>query len=257
MERVRAQVTTRCVALALTLLAVGTGCSGTPPANPDAAPSGSPAPTTLSDPWSQLAARVAAAQDRRYAAGYTLTARGRAPRTVSVTVAADGSWLVSVAGTAPDGGDVAVAATRAGLYQCAAGGCVRVGAPGSRLPARFDPRVQHLFTDWLGVLTDRQVAISVDTTNTLPGAQGQCFSIEPSSASLAAPVDAGIYCYASDGTLTAANLGLGTLALAGATAPAPPTVTLPAPVVDRDPVQLTGPPQATGGPSAAVSPSSA
>ncbi|HKT04868.1 MAG TPA: hypothetical protein VJT31_35590, partial [Rugosimonospora sp.] len=261
MERVRAQLKTGCVVLGLALAALVTGCGGQPPQPPDAAGSGSPVPTGPTDAWGQLAARVAAAQDKRYVAGYTLTSKGHAPRTVTVTVAQDGSWLVTVPGATAAGTDLAVGATRAGLYQCATNdaspGCVRVAGPDGRLPAQLDPRVQHLFTDWLGVLTDRQVAIAVDTTSTLPGAQGQCFSIEPSSASLAAPVDAGVYCYATDGTLTAANLGLGTLLLSGTPAPAPPTATLPAPVVAQDPVPITGgaPPAVT--PSASTSPSQA
>ncbi|MEN3306186.1 MAG: hypothetical protein V7603_2388 [Micromonosporaceae bacterium] len=250
MEPVRAPVPIRCLALALALLAAGTACTGQPPARPGEAASGSPVPTAPADAWGRLAARVAAAQDKRYVAGYTLTTTGRAPRLVTVTVALDGSWLVSIPGGALGGTiDVAVADSTAGLFQCAVSGaspgCVRVAGTDGRLPARLDPRVQHLFTDWLGVLTDRQVAISVDVAAALPGSHGQCFSIEPSSASLAAPVDAGIYCYDADGTLTAAALGLGTLVLAGTPTAPPPTAALPGPVVPRDPLPVAGTPPAS------------
>jgi hypothetical protein len=195
---------------------------------------------------------VAAAQDKRYVAGYTLTTKGRAPRLVTVTVALDGSWLVSIPGGALGGTtDVAVADSTAGLFQCATGGCVKVASARGRLPARYDPRVQHVFTDWLGVLADRQVALAVDAAAGLPGSRGQCFSVEPSSASLAAPLDPGIYCYANDGTLTAAALGLGTLVLSGTPSPAPPTAALPGPVVARDPLPVAGAPPASpsAGPS--------
>jgi hypothetical protein len=253
MERVRAQGPVRCLALALALLVAGTACSGQPPVRPSDAASGSAVPNAPADAWGRLAARVAAAQDKRYVAGYTLTTRGRAPRTVTVTVALDGSWLVSIPGGALGGtADVAVADSTAGLFQCATGGespgCVRVAGPRGRLPAKVDPRVQHVFTDWLGVLADRQVAIAVDAAPTLAGARGQCFSVEPSSASLAAPLDAGIYCYDTDGTLTAAALGLGTLVLTGTPTAPPPTAALPGPLVPRDPLPVAAPPPASPSP---------
>ena len=64
----------------------------------------------------------------------------------------------------------------------------------------------------------------------LPGSTGNCFSVDSISASLKAPVDVGIYCYADDGMLTAARVAFGTLTLAGAAGPAPPTLDLPGPV---------------------------
>jgi hypothetical protein len=254
MERVRAQVPTRCLALALALLVTVTACSGQPAVRPS--PTASPVPTAPAGAWAQLAARVAAAQDKRYVAGYTLTTKGRAPRMVTVTVALDGSWLVNIPGGALDGtADIAVAGSTAGLYQCATGstspGCVRLAGPRGQLPARVDPHVQHVFTDWLDVLGNRQVALVVDAAAALPGSRGQCFSVEPSSASLTAPLDAGIYCYDTDGILTAATLGLGTLVLAGTPTAPPPTATLPGPVVSRDALPIAGAPPAS--PSAAPS----
>jgi len=215
---------------------------------------GNPGPTAPADPWGQLAGRVAAARDSRYVAGYTLQTKGRPARTVTVTIAGDGSWLVTIPGGALGGtADVAVAATPAGLYECALGAptnCVRVGNPDGALPPRSDPRVYHVFTDWLRPLGNRDAAISVDTAAPLPGARGQCFSIEPNSAALASPVDPGVYCYDDKGTLTAAALPLGTLTLASAPAPAPPTVVLPGPVVPGTPLGTAAPP-----PSPSVSPS--
>jgi len=150
--------------LVAALLAALSGCTSRPPVLPDATP-GSPGPTTLTDPWGQLAGRVAAARDSRFVAGYTLQTRGRPARTVTVTIAGDGSWLVTIPGGALGGGaDVAVAATPGGLFECTVGAptnCYRVGSAEAALPARSDPRVHHVFTDWLQVFSNRDAAISV------------------------------------------------------------------------------------------------
>jgi hypothetical protein len=110
------------------------------------------------------------------------------------------------------------------------------------LPARIDPWVQHVFVDWLEVLTDRTAAIAVTGAKRLRGVRGDCFSVESNSASLAEPLDVGIYCYGADGMLTGARLGFGTLRLTGEPAPAPPTITLPGTVVDGGPLPIASPP---------------
>ena len=124
-------------------------------------------------------------------------------------------------------------------------GCVKV----RRLNASTDPRVHHLFTDWIDPLVDRATALSVAAVAAPPETRGSCYSVESNSASLAPPVDPGIYCYESDGMLTAARVGFGTLALAGAVAPAPPSVAMPAPAVSREPLPLAAPPPPPPSPS--------
>jgi hypothetical protein len=229
------------------------GCTTHPPVLPDQTPSEPPV-TAPADPWGQLAGRVAASRDARYVAAYTLATRGRPERRVTVTVAADASWLITIPGGALGGtADIALANTAAGLYECAATGCVRVGPPDSPLPGGYDPRVQHVFTDWLKVLTNRAVALSVEAAAPLPGSRGSCFSIEANSAALGAPVDPGVYCYDEKGTLTAAALGLGTLTLTSAPAPAPPTVSLPGPVVSGGPLPMAAPPSPSASPSGSPS----
>lgn len=195
----------------------------------------------------QLAALAAAAEDRRFAAFYTLSTAGAPDRTVAVTLAADGSWRVDVPDWALGGTvDVSVTQTSAGLFQCVLpsadrpypAACVRVADPGGELPADADPRVQHVFTDWLRVLSDRQAPLAVSIGQLLPGATGTCFAVELTSVSLNPLLEVGIYCFDADGTLTAVRVASGTLVLAGSPAAAPPSVALPGPVVAGEPLGM-------------------
>ncbi|MGW4497049.1 hypothetical protein ACWENR_00275 [Micromonospora sp. NPDC004336] len=208
----------------------------------------------------ELAALAAAAQDRHLVAGYTLRASDAPDRTVMVTRATDGTWRVDIPGGALGGtADVSFAATADGLYQCALPSatrpeppsCVRLGDPDDAVPRRLDPRVQHPFTDWLDVLTDRRAPLAVSPAEPLPGAAGACYSVETTSASINAPLDVGIYCYDRDGTPTAVRTVAGTLVLAAPPAPAPATVQLAGPVVDREPLG-TAAPEPVDSPSAAT-----
>jgi hypothetical protein len=241
---------------ALALAAAGSAaglaaCGSDPPA--DAAPSTPPAagPTAATDARAQLAARAAAAKDRRYAAIYSWDSGDQSARTVVVTRAQDGDWRVDITRGALGGtADVSVARTREGLFQCALASadrlvspaCVRVAGRDGQLDAAVDPRVQHLFVDWLEVFTDRGAAIAVATARQPRDVRGECFSVESNSASLDAPVDLGIYCYARNGTLTGAQLAYGTLRLAEEPGPPPPAITLPGPVVDGEPLPMASPP---------------
>jgi hypothetical protein len=101
--------------------------------------------------------------------------------------------------------------------------------------------VQHPFTDWLEVLTDRRAALAVSPANPPDGATGQCYAVESTSASLNAPLDVGIYCYRPDGTPTAVRAAFGTLKLAGEPGPAPATVRLAGPVTEGEPVGQEAP----------------
>jgi hypothetical protein len=259
------------------------GCGGAAPAAPTESTDASQVPTAPAEARAQLAARAAAAQDRRMVASYRLLTPGEAERTVSVTLATDGTWRVDVARGALGGTtDVSVVRTKDGLYQCApastdsstdastddsstnastdssagaptdpstpaltgqsaAAGCVRVAGPNGRLRPAHDPRVEHVFTDWLAVLTDQRAALAVSPAKPIKGVRGACFSVESSSASLTAPLDLGIYCYDQDGTLTGAALGFGTLVLDGTPGEPPATVSLPGPVVGGRPVPMASP----------------
>jgi hypothetical protein len=247
-------------ALAAALLTVGVSACG------DSAPAPEPTPTPSvstppPDPDARvaLAARAALAEDRRFSAMYTLESRGFAPRSVLATVAVDGTWRVDIpAGALGGTTDVSIAQLPAGVFQCAipsatnpvSPSCVRVADTGKRVPRRYDPKVQRIFRQWLPVFTDRQAALSVTAAQPLPGSSGSCFSIDTISASLGAPVDVGIYCYADDGLLTAARVKFGTLRIAGAPTGPPPTIDLPGPVTGGEPMgQQSPPPPLPTGPS--------
>ncbi len=235
------------IGAAITLAA----CAGQPPGTTP-----TPGLTARQADRDALAGLAAAAKDKRYIATYTLSVAKRPNRTVTVAVATDGSWVVGLPGGALGGlVDIAMFGSTAGLFQCSLGpaagsaaarpdlapvsaGCVKV----RRLTTTIDPQVQHIFTDWIDPLVDRATALWVASVPLLPGSRGACYSVESNSAALAPPVDPGVYCYGSDGVLTAARVGFGTLTLAGSVSPAPPSVTMPAPVVSRAPLSMTAPP---------------
>jgi len=239
-------------ALAAALLTVGVSACGdsAPAVGPTPSPSLS-VPPPDQDARVALAAHAALAEDHRFSAIYTLEARGFAPRSVLATVANDGSWRVDIPSGALGGtADVSVAQLPAGVFQCAipsatnpvSPSCVRVAAPGKRVPRTYDPKIQRVFRQWLPVFTDRQSALSVTAAQPLKGSSGSCFSIDTVSASLSAPVDVGIYCYADDGLLTAVRVKFGTLTIAGAPGAAPATIDLPGPVTGGEPMGLDAPP---------------
>jgi len=241
---------------AAVLVASAAACEDAAPAatSEPSAPSATLGPD-LSAARSELAARAALAVDHKFAALYTFNAPGEPSRAVVATVAVDGSWRVDIAGGALGGtADVSIVQNTAGVFQCSLSStanpitptCVRVANPGKSVPADNDPKVERVFRQWLNVFTDRQAALSVSTAQPLPGSQGsECFAIDSISASMNAPVDVGIYCYAPDGLLTAAKVDFGTLTIASRPAAAPTAVTLPGPVVGGDPLGLESPPPTT------------
>jgi hypothetical protein len=230
--------------LAVALLAGLTGCGSS--GGPGLVTPATTAPVDPDDPAGLLASRAAAALDQRYVAAYRYTPAGGPPRTVTVLVALDGTWRVDIPHGAMSGTvDVSVVRTDQGLYQCQLGAnaiCVKVAGVDGRLGASIDPKVEHIFVDWLSVLTDREQAISVAKSQNLPGSTGLCFSVQPSAASLNAPMDPGILCYDDDGTLTAAVFTWGSVRLTADPVAAPPTTPFPGPVVPGEPLPLIAPP---------------
>ncbi|MGC5054932.1 hypothetical protein ACLQ2S_26205 [Micromonospora sp. DT48] len=238
------------VALALAAPAFLTACSSGPPAGSSPPPT-APRPAGPDAARDELAALAAAAQDRHLIARYAWRVDGVGDRLLAFTSANDGSWRMDVPGGALGGTrDIALAATADGLFQCGLpstaqpepASCVRLGERDDTLPRRLDPRVQHPFTDWLDVLTDRRAPLSVSPAMAPPGASGSCYSVETTSASINPPLDVGIYCFDADGTPTAVRTAFGTLTLAAPPEPAPGTVQLPGPVFEGEPLGMEAPP---------------
>jgi hypothetical protein len=229
------------------LAVVAAGCdSAAAPTPTPTSSAASPAPAV--DARATLAALAALAEDRRYAAVYTLDTTGRPQRQVVATTAMDGNWRVDIPGGALGGAaDVSIVQIQAGVFQCSLPSaadptppaCVKVADPDEPVPAKYDPGVQRVLHDWLAVFTDREAALSVSPAAPLDGVQGSCYAVESISAALRAPFDVGIYCYAADGLPTGARVAFGELRLAGAPGTAPPTVELPGPVVGGDPLDTT------------------
>ncbi|MEV4710395.1 hypothetical protein [Micromonospora sp. NPDC049374] len=238
------------VALALAVPALLAACSPDPPTDPAPPPTAAPRPAGPDAARDELAALAAAAQDRHLVARYTFRADGAADRLVVFTSANDGSWRVDVPGGALGGtADITLAAIADGLFQCGLpsaarpepASCVRLGERDDTLPRRLDPRVQHPFTDWLDVLTDRRAPLAVSPAMAPADATGSCYSVETTAASINPPLDVGIYCFDADGTPTAVRAAFGTLTLAAPPEPAPGTVQLPGPVVEGEPLGMAAP----------------
>lgn len=239
--------------LAVALLAApAAGCGGEATPSPPPTPAASVAsqPATV-DARVALAAQAALAADRRFTAAYTLDVPGWPQRHVVATTATDGSWRVDIPGGARGGtADVSIVQIEAGVFQCSlpapTGGqpatCVKVADAGRRVSARYDPKIQRVFHNWLDVFTDRAAALAVSTAQPLDGVQGSCYAVDSISASLPAPVDVGIYCYTADGLLAGARVDFGELRLAAAPAAPPPSVDLPGPVVAGEPMGMSSPP---------------
>lgn len=234
------------------LAAVLAGCSpsdaapGTATGSPSAAPS---AATPAPESRNELAGLAALALDRRYAALYTWESGGTS-REVVAAVAQDGTWRVDIPGGALGGtAGVTIIRLAAGLYQCTLATpaqpvsptCVRVAERGDKVPRRYDPRVQRLFRQWLPVFTDRKAPLAVSVAQPLAGAQGTCYAVDSVTAALDQPVDVGIYCYSADGLLTAARVGFGVLKLVRHVE-GPPSLQLPGPEVDGQPMGMSAPP---------------
>ncbi|MEV0714142.1 hypothetical protein [Asanoa sp. NPDC050611] len=238
-------------ALAGVLLLTGCG-DGDAPTQEATGPTTEPPPATA-DARDQLAALAAAAQDRTLTAIYSYRTDDR-ERSVSVTIAKDGSWRVDVPDLALGGTvDISIVRNEIGLFQCALPSadqpvtptCVKIGGPDADVPNAIDPDVQRALVTVRHVLTDPGAPLDVSTTAPLAGAKGDCFAVETTTASVNAALDVGIYCYDQEGTLTAARLDYGDLLLAGPPGPAPASVALPGPVTDDKPLGMAAPPTPT------------
>lgn len=236
------------IAIPAVLLTLLGGCGE--PAVPVVLPSHGPTPQT---PAERLIGLAAVAKDKRYTATYLLRTRGRPDRTVSVRLARDGSWRIDVPGGAHGGRrEVTIAGTGQGVFQCVTSGCVRIAEPGDRIPAKYDPMVEHPFTDWLDVLSDARAPLTVEKGTSLRAPSGECYAVESNAAALTPLMDPGTYCFDAEGVLTGARFSGRTLLLAGAPGSPPKSIILPGPVTTGQPLGTSPPPPA---PSPSGSPS--
>jgi hypothetical protein len=218
--------------LTITLAAALTGCAS---GSPVTLPSGSPSPDDTLPLRALLSARAAQASAHFFTGSYSLTTGAGMPaQTVTIARSSLGYRLDIASGSTTS----VLIHTTAGTFQCSLGGgmpgCSEVAKRGTSLPIALDPRLQHVFTDWPAKLADPSTAITVSVPSIRPTTQGDCFQIDPVSASMDPAVDSGVYCFASNGTVTGVRLANGTLVLT-ATSPPPATLDLPAPIASPTP----------------------
>lgn len=246
-------------AIILTFLVLA-GCGQSHTASASA--SETPSFEETADPQARLAARAAAAKDLHFVAEYSLTTSSSDnDRDIVVTIAEDGTWRVDIQDGALGGTtDVAFIGLADGQYQCGLStttdqGCVKVASATGTIPSSLDPTVQYPFTTWLDVLTNQTVAVTVAVTTPLQNASGTCFSVEPTTVTLAPPIGSSVICFDDDGTMTGVKGTFGTMIVSGTPQTAPATVSLPGKIVSRSALPTTTPtatPTATASSSASA-----
>lgn len=248
---------------ALTAVIALSGCTSTASSQNDPQPSLAPHPTSgehamgSTKAASELAGRAAAAKDKHYTAEYKLTRGNKKdaePVTVKVAVATDGTWRIDIPGGAEGGkSDVTLAWNRQGYYQCTdkkESTCISIADAADDVPKKYDPVIQHVFTDWLDILLNHNAPLSTAFTKALPGAaKGTCYSLKRNSVNVAAPLPTSVYCVTADGTITAVRSSFGRLELASKLRDASPNTTLPADTGDDEPLGTSPPPSPKPSPS--------
>ncbi|MGH8793081.1 MAG: hypothetical protein ACRDXX_10590 [Stackebrandtia sp.] len=242
--------------IALAAAAAGSGCAGSASSETPPEPQVAPRPDGTAAAGSSkasdaLAGLAAVAKGRSFTAEYKLTRGDGKPKTVEVAVAEDGTWRVDVQGGAHGGKkDVAIVGNKRGYFQCVLEDdefCAHLAPSDGELPKSVDPVVPHLFTDWLDVWIDRKAPLSIAYAEAWDGvdADSQCFSVEPSSATVSAPLPSGTYCLSEDGVVTAAKAGFGQVMLDGKVEEGSAKTKLPAEVTDDKPLSTSPPPSPT------------
>ncbi|CAM3348116.1 hypothetical protein STSO111631_15375 [Stackebrandtia soli] len=203
---------------------------------------------------------AAVAKDRHYIAAYEFT-RSRETVIVTASLATDGSWRFDVPGGALGGKqDISIVQNRQGTFQCVldkTNACARVAKPEQDVPRRFDPLVQHPFTDWIDVLLSRTAPLSIAYAEPLVDGDeaSRCFSMERNSVTVDAPIPTSTLCLAEDGVITAVDSPWGSLRLSGEVMPPTSRAKLPAVVTDDEPLSTSPPPKPSPKPSKTPSPS--
>ena len=197
----------------------------------------------------ELAGVAAAAKDKHYTAEYKFVRDGQSPVTVRVVRATDGTWRVDIPKGLQGGKvDVTMAWNRTGYYQCVDQDeivCVNVAGKDGKVPSAVDPRVQHIFTDWLDVLLKRNAPLAVTKISRIDGASkdSDCFKLRRNSVTVSAPLPDSVYCIEPNGTITAVDTTFGTLTLDGELLDASSKITLPGKTANDKPLGTSPPPK--------------
>lgn len=230
-----------------------TACGGSTVDTAEPSPSPAPpvtsgrAPIGTASAAGELAGLAAAAKGREYSAVYEYTRPKREPVEVTVDMAAGDRWSVEVPGGAQGGkADITIARDRDTYLQCVDAKpdvCAPIEVKDEAIPAKIDPVVQHVFTDWLDVFLNRSSPISVARTDRIKGVKGQCFWLERNSVTVSSPVPNGVYCLRTDGIITAVKADFGLLRLDGEPRPAPSKLKLPDTDDEATPLATSPPPK--------------
>lgn len=214
--------------LALTACSSSTKPSASP--TPTVSPSASPAVSAAV----QLARLAALSAKSSYSASYTVT--GAHPGRVYVLRTPSGYRFELATGAGKTARRAMLIRTTAGTVSCTVVPtpvtCLKVAGPGKGLPAVFDAGLQHVFSDYLVLLS--RVGADYTVTEAIAGsAGGQCFDVSPvASPAPTGAVAAGTYCFGPDGVPTRVTYPSGSLVLL-ARGPAPKAKDFVPPVAPR------------------------
>lgn len=249
MRKIAAVVLFTLAAATLSACGGSSGDTAVPSPSPAPPPTSDRAPIGTTSAAAELAGLAAAAKGRQYSAVYELTRPKREPVDVTVEVAADDRWSVEIPGGAKGGkADVTIARNRDTYLQCVDAKpdvCAPIATKDEEIPAKVDPVIQHVFTDWLDVMLNRSSPVSVAHADDLKGSQGECFWLERNSVTVSSPIPNGVYCLRSDGIVTAVKSEFGLLRLDGEPAEAPSKFKLPDTDDDATPLSTSAPPKPT------------
>lgn len=193
---------------------------GSPEAEPT--PTVSPSASPSTDAATTLARLAATSAKSSYSASYTVT--GAHPGRAYLVRTPNGYRFELATGTGTTARRAMLIRTTAGTVSCTVVPkpvtCLKVAGPGKGVPAVFDAGLQHVFSDYLVLLSRGGPAYTV--TDALPGSGGgQCFDVAlAASPAPAGAVAAGTYCFDPDGVPTRVTYPSGSLVLL-ARGPAP------------------------------------
>jgi hypothetical protein len=193
----------RLLALALPLSLLVAGCNSDKP-GPEASESPSATPSATADPTTALAELAALSARSSYSASYKAT--GAHPGTARVVRTPTGYRFELTTSSGKYLRRALLIRTPSRTVSCTLVPkpvtCLIVAGPGKPVPAVFDAGLQHVFTDYMTVLSKPSAKYTVTSAAT-SGEDTACFAVR--STATPAPANAvanGTYCFAADGVIT-------------------------------------------------------